>query len=296
MNRLRLAPLRALLLAAVLLTAFQFTGGASPAHAGTAFFVAYGVGLEPGATVDILVGDNLCGQVVADAGGDWVATIGPDAPVLICGAVAGDLIHFKLNGVLTDATEVYKNGGTPSEPLFGVVLAGSDAGVDLDTVPPVIEGPEIFEGVVAAAGDFAVIDLSDVIAIDDVDGAVDIFNDAPDAGFPVGETVIGFWAVDAAGNKAELEITAVVTVKFSGDAGLVTDVPTEGVGFGNAAASPLPDFREALIAQGVQSVWVIRNGKFIILFPESPDFVSTAFLDLFADGIPAGEPMLVWAK
>ena len=90
MNRLRSAPLRALLLAAVLLTAFQFTGGASPAHAGTAFFVAYGAGLEPGATVDILVGDNLCGQVVADAGGDWVATIGPDAPVLICAAVAGE--------------------------------------------------------------------------------------------------------------------------------------------------------------------------------------------------------------
>ncbi len=296
MNRLRSAPLRVLLLAAVLLAAFQFSAGASPAHAGTAFFVAYGTGLEPGATVGVLVGDNSCGQVTVDAAGEWAATIGPDAPVLVCPAVAGDIIYFKLNGVLTDVTEVYANGGTPAEPVFGVVLAGSDAGVDLDTVPPVIEGPEIFEGVVAAAGDLAVIDLSGVVAVDEVDGDVDVFNDAPDAGFAVGETVIGFWAVDAAGNKAELEITAVVTVKFSGDAGLVTDVPTEGVGFGNAAASPLPDFREALIAQGVQSVWVIRNGEFIILFPESPDFVSTAFLDLFADGIPAGEPMLVWAK
>lgn len=296
MNHLRSAPLRAALLAVALLAAFQLAGGASPAHAGTSFFVAYGTGLEPGSSVGVIVGDNLCGTVEVDTGGEWVATIGPDAPVLVCAAVSGDLIQFKLNGVLTDVTEVYKNGGTPAEPLFGVVLAGAGVVSALDTVPPKISGPELIELVVATATALAEIDLSDFTATDEVDGPVDLLNDAPDAGFPVGTTVVRFTATDEAGNEAVWETEVIVTVKFNGDAGLVTDVPTEGVGFGNAAASPLPDFREALIAQGVQSVWVIRNGEFIILFPESPDFVSTAFLDLFADGIPAGEPMLVWAK
>ncbi len=297
MNHLRSAPLRAALLAAVLLAAFQFSAGATRTQAGgTAFFVAYGAGLEPGATVDILVGDNLCGQVVADAAGEWVATIGPDAPVLICAAFAGDLIHFKLNGVLADATEVYKNGGTPSEPLFGVVLAGADAGADIDTVPPVIEGPAIIEGVVATASDLAAIDLSDVIAIDEVDGAVDVFNDAPKAGFAVGETVVGFWAVDAAGNRAELDVTVVVTVKVATEGGIAGAVPVTGVGFGNAIGSTVSVFREALIEQGVKSVWVIYQGEFVIFYPASPDFVSAQFIELYANGIPAGEPMLVWAN
>lgn len=295
MNSLRSAPLRAALLAAVLLAAFQFSAGAPRVHAeGVSFFVAYGAGLEPGATVGVLVGDNFCGQIEVDTAGEWVAVIGPGAPELICAAVAGDVIYFKLNGVLTDATEVYENGGTPSEPQFGVVLAGSDAGADVDTVPPVIEGPEIIERVVATADDLIVIDLSDFTAVDAVDGPVDLFNDAPDAGFPVGTSWIRFTAVDAAGNDAVLETKVIVTVKVATEGGIAGDVPVSGVGFGNAVAGPVSVFREALLEQGVKSVWVIYQGTFVIFFPASPDFVSAQFLELYADGIPEGEPMLVW--
>ncbi len=299
MTPIQRAPLRAALLVIALLAAFQLSAGAPRLHAGgTSFFIAYGAGLEPGATVGILIGDNFCGEVAVDAAGEWVATIGPDAPALVCAAAAGDLIHFKLNGVLTEVTEVFASGGTPAEPVFGVALAGSDAGADadVDTVPPVIEGPEVIEHVVATADDLIVIDLSDFVAVDAVDGAVDLLNDAPGEGFPVGTSWIRFTAVDAAGNEAVLEVKVIVTVKVATDGGIAGDEPVEGVGFGNAIAGPITTFREALIEQGVKSVWVIFEGEFVIFYPESPDFVSTQFLELYADGIPEGEPMLIWAK
>jgi hypothetical protein len=214
MSLARSAPRFAAMLAAAVVAVLLISSGASRAHAQISFFIAYGVGLEPGDTVGFFIGDNWCGQVEADGEGQWLASIGPGAPELVCEASPGDLIRFKLNGVLTNVTEIYEHGGGPANTEAGVTLAGGDggdAGSGTDTVPPVIEGPELVDYRLEAGQKYVHIDFNvEFDAFDAVDGPVDLFNDAPDLGFPAGKTWVHLWAWDSAENKAIREVLVVV--------------------------------------------------------------------------------------
>lgn len=89
----------------------------------TSFMTVYGTGLSPGDVVGVYAAGAHCGDIDADANGNWVGQVGPDgADSSSCDAVAGDMLTFKLNGAATNATETYANGGTPSDAANGISL------------------------------------------------------------------------------------------------------------------------------------------------------------------------------
>ncbi|MDP5051172.1 MAG: HYR domain-containing protein [Porticoccaceae bacterium] len=168
-------------------------------------------------------------------------------------------------------------------------------------MPPVITAPDDIS--VLAEGDWGITVSDDVIvdflgaasAVDNVDSSVIVSNDAPST-FLVGNTVVTFFATDAAGNVAQ-SVTAQVTVvseflQLSGtsvtlqdynpvsativknsfdvdiaDGVLAVDlraVPLNLTNIKNAVMSPAKDSRESLlifgISSGVPAVSGVRTG------------------------------------
>jgi PKD repeat protein len=86
----------------------------------------------------------------------------------------------------------------------------------LDVMAPVVTAPD---SIIVPADDFSgtpgsdaaiAAFLSSASALDETDGAIFPMNDAP-AVFPVGETVVTFWATDAGGNTSTAMASVVVT-------------------------------------------------------------------------------------
>lgn len=112
-----------MVVAAVLLGAFT-----ASANAQASPFSAYGRGLTPGDTVSASIGGQACGEMTADADGEWLLQIEETAD---CAPTEGAQISFTLNGEDTHVTATYAPGGAPADVANGIDLtqaAGGGAG------------------------------------------------------------------------------------------------------------------------------------------------------------------------
>jgi hypothetical protein len=114
------APLAALTVATLLFGAFV-----TSANAQVPPFTAYGQNLVAGDIVEAWNGTASCGQIAADANGDWLLQIGTDAA---CAPADGDTITFTLNGAATAAAELWKAGGAPADVANGITLVPITSG------------------------------------------------------------------------------------------------------------------------------------------------------------------------
>lgn len=145
--------------------------------------------------------------------------------------------------VTSDAPDAFPPGVTPV--TFTATDSSGNAStltIDVeitDTTPPAISGWGDVEKEAAAV--FTPVDLSGVTAADLVDGTVPVENDAPERGFPVGETSVRLWASDSRGNTAEEEITVriVDTTPPVIDAG--EDIAVEATGEYTLVDLPVPE-------------------------------------------------------
>ena len=245
------------------------------------------------------------------AEGDWGITVSDDVIVDFLGAASAvDNVDSSVI-VSNDAPSTFLVGNTVvtffATDAAGIVAQSVTATVTvsimapLDDMPPVITAPDDIS--VLAEGDWGITVSDDVIvdflgaasAVDNVDSSVIVSNDAPST-FLVGNTVVTFFATDAAGNVAQ-SVTAQVTVvseflQLSGtsvtlqdynpvsativknsfdvdiaDGVLAVDlraVPLNLTNIKNAVMSPAKDSRESLlifgISSGVPAVSGVRTG------------------------------------
>ncbi len=83
----------------------------APAHAQQVPYVAYGVGLMPGAAVGAYNDGVICGRTVTNAHGRWTLMISTNDA---CAPSTGDVITFTLNGRTVDETVRWMESGTPA--------------------------------------------------------------------------------------------------------------------------------------------------------------------------------------
>jgi hypothetical protein len=72
-----------------------------------------------GDVIEAQISGRPCVQAEADATGFWMMQV-PEGGA--CGATAGATVRFLLNGVLTEAREVWQAGGAPADIVQGVDL------------------------------------------------------------------------------------------------------------------------------------------------------------------------------
>ena len=98
-------------------------------------FVAYGMGLEPGATVTAQINGQIAATAAADQAGQWMMFIREGAPGT---PSSGDLVTFAVNGDEQTGAEIWEPGGAPHNVPSGVVfheqISRNDAGL------PVVDG------------------------------------------------------------------------------------------------------------------------------------------------------------
>jgi hypothetical protein len=70
-------------------------------------------------TIEAQISGLRCATATADATGFWMMQI-PEGGA--CGARSGASVRFLLNGVTTDAREIWQAGGAPSNVAKGVDL------------------------------------------------------------------------------------------------------------------------------------------------------------------------------
>ncbi|MGE3858238.1 MAG: hypothetical protein AB7G21_14890 [Dehalococcoidia bacterium] len=80
-------------------------------------YLAYGVGLRHGQSVEARVAGVPVGHAVADTSGRWKMQIDPGPDV-----ATGDVLEFAVDDVLTDVRVVFQSGRFPAPP--GIALAG----------------------------------------------------------------------------------------------------------------------------------------------------------------------------
>jgi hypothetical protein len=276
---------------AVLLGAILVFGApATDAHAQSAPFTAYGIGVAAGQVVVAYDGAASCGSTTVDVGGNWMIAISAEAP---CHPHDGDTITFTLQGRPTGASESWRTGGAPRDIAHGIALTAA-----VDTRPPAISVPADVSVVIAKDATSAqstqpqiAAYLAAAKATDDFDGNVTVTNNAP-AVFAIGTTAVIFTAKDKAGNESK--VTGHVTVAVGGGPGTF--------------ASPLPDTGitpvvwnggsvDQLVSAGgtkVQSAWVFSNGQAIGYTVGAPGFVNAQFLGLFpGQQVPSGQILVL---
>lgn len=158
--------------------------------------------------------------------------------------------------------DTWGNTWTPAdinENDFGVQLnsgnGNSDRKVDsikitvfynpfVDTVPPVVTAPD--DILAEATGSLSSINLGEASAVDDVDGNVTVTNDAP-AQFPLGITLVTYFAQDSTGNNAtdvqtvEIVDTTAPELSIPDDLLVEAEGPLTNITLGEASAVDIVD-------------------------------------------------------
>ena len=169
-----------------------------------AIFVAkYG---EPDITPPVLV---LPEDLIVEATGPSGALVNytvtatdnfdPD-PTVVCTPLSGSMFSLGTTTVTCTATDAT---GNSSSNTFDVTVQ--------DTTPPVLGIPvDVTLEAIGILSMYTSSDFGIAIADDLVDGAVDVIDDIPAAGFPLGETVVTYTASDSRDNTATA--TQLVTI------------------------------------------------------------------------------------
>ena len=154
----------------------------------------------------------------------------------------------------------------------------------VDTEAPVLTPPADITLATGATAESVPIDHSDIAAFlagasaeDALDGPVVVSNGAP-AEFPIGSTLVAFFATDAAGNTA----TAVATVTVvSGELGVplaFQDVPPQGDfrGWLGESGIAVADATAGLEEQ-IGIIWLWDGARWLAYVPGLPEPISTNF-------------------
>jgi hypothetical protein len=116
---------KALALSAVLAVAVALFGSVATTASATGVpYTSYGTGSNLGDVITILSNNTSCVTVTANSEGNW-GPVSLDATDGNCSFQSGGTISFCLNGTVADQSEIWNDGGAPSNVQTGTVLTVS---------------------------------------------------------------------------------------------------------------------------------------------------------------------------
>jgi hypothetical protein len=119
---------KALALSAVLAVAVALFGSVATTASATGVpYTSYGTGSNLGDVITILSNNTSCVTVTANSEGNW-GPVSLDATDGNCSFQSGGTISFCLNGTVADQSEIWNDGGAPSNVQTGTVLTVTETG------------------------------------------------------------------------------------------------------------------------------------------------------------------------